>query len=461
MRSLSKPPEIDLENPMFATQEGGEQLETAFKEVKAELAAGRGVAARLLNQSSLSGRTKATSSGVVGRLRSASVDGAPPPRTLFEEVGAPPRAETNGPEPVPSTYHASRAEAIKVKVDSLNEKIAATEAHLNGELRVARNLAVLAPFRTATRERIQMAVIPLAKRVRHLRIELARLRCYREILAKDLTIEAEAWKALKHIAHQAAQSSLASTPPIGSSERLHPFRPPPDSPMAIPDLHVSEYTGLTPPRGTGLDHSKPIAIPSTACGRQPASSASVRSSIASYHSAIEDLGGSSPDSDGGEAGAAYVPSPSTWPQPLDANTPPSPQLLVDNGLPTDASPSAGTASRRGGDKDRIQSLESAEDWNATRAAKRVSLAHLPTESVRRISLRLKRESVDGMRARAALSEINHEQKWQLDADENADAAGTVSGPATRLQRFERRASVGRRARSASDVARQISKQLPT
>jgi len=69
--------------------------------------------------------------------------------------------------------------------------------HLNAELRIGRNLAVLTPFQRSTRDRIQLAVLPLAKKIRHLRMELARLRCYEEILRTDLQVETDAWKSMK------------------------------------------------------------------------------------------------------------------------------------------------------------------------------------------------------------------------------------------------------------------------
>ncbi|KAL7418165.1 hypothetical protein BDY24DRAFT_335085, partial [Mrakia frigida] len=167
LRSLSRPPAVDLESPIFSPEEDGEQLETAFMEIKAELAAGRGGATRL--------STSTASEEHANRARAASVDAS------FSA-----RSSTDLPLLL-----------LQFKVDSLQSKISATEMHLNAELRVARNLAVLTPFQRSTRDRIQLAVLPLAKKIRHLRMELARLRCYEEILRTDLQVETDSWKAMK------------------------------------------------------------------------------------------------------------------------------------------------------------------------------------------------------------------------------------------------------------------------
>jgi hypothetical protein len=213
LRSLSRPPAIDLESPIFAPEGDGGQLETAFMEIKAELAAGRGGATRL--------STSTASEEQVSRARAASVDASLSARSSFEKPHYSSRAGTNAVGGAGSA-HASRTEALQVrprsspfsrtstdcpspflpffflqvKINSLQSKISVTEMHLNAELRAARNLTVLTPFQRSTRDRIQLAVLPLAKRIRHLRMELARLRCYEEILRTDLQISSEGWKTL-------------------------------------------------------------------------------------------------------------------------------------------------------------------------------------------------------------------------------------------------------------------------
>lgn len=87
LRSQSRPPEVvDLESTLLNAHEGGEQLETAFMEIKAELAAGRGGATRLLAEppTLMSPVGSTTTAAVIapsqvtassgGRMRATSVD---------------------------------------------------------------------------------------------------------------------------------------------------------------------------------------------------------------------------------------------------------------------------------------------------------------------------------------------------------------------------------------------------
>jgi hypothetical protein len=66
-------------------------------------------------------------------------------------------------------------------MDSLNKS-------LNEELRIARNLAVLTPFQRSTREAVEMALLPTAANVRHLRTEICRVSCWAEILDAETRI---------------------------------------------------------------------------------------------------------------------------------------------------------------------------------------------------------------------------------------------------------------------------------
>lgn len=447
LRASSKPPEIALESPIGPSIDSGEQLESAFIEVKAELAAGRGGVPRLASTSAGSSVVDLNRQNSV-RARAASVGGLPDAmqpgsaRASFEKLRGGPGVELAEFGAAGRSNHASRAEAIQLKVDQLKERIRATEQQLDAELRTTRNLGILAPFRKATRERIGAIVPALAKKIRTLRLELARFRCYEEILEKDLRIEEDEWKLVKHMcvqprlynpnrfadrtrflfpssAHQAARSSLSgnhthATPTRQSS--LPPAR------LVIPDLEVSMHTGLTPPppkfTGSNGFSSAPPLVPTTpppsahALRRQPSS---IASDSASFHSAVDDFQVNSlntADDDaalliakddifGAKSSEARRPSmddellPPSWPAPLlDAGppTPPATRFLPssDRSLHPSAKPLLATGEE-----------ESAEAWSQTRAGKRVSLAEVPTETVRRISLQLKRNSVEDIRRRAA------------------------------------------------------------
>lgn len=227
LRSSSKPPEIALESPIGPSVDSSEQLESAFLEVKAQLAASRGVMARSSTSSGGSGRESLPSA----RTRAVSVGGTPPAseRSSFEKVsGGVLGAELSESGLGGRSNHATRSEAIQVrsapflcleqnsksdpstssrlqiKVEQVKSRIQATQSQLDGELRTTRNLAILAPFRRSTRDRISFPVPSLARKIRTLRLELARFRCYEEILEKDLRVEEDEWQLVRHMCFGAA-----------------------------------------------------------------------------------------------------------------------------------------------------------------------------------------------------------------------------------------------------------------
>ena len=445
LRSSSKPPEIALESPIGPSVDSGEQLESAFIEIKAELAAGRGGVQRLASTSAGSSVVDLNRQHSV-RSRAASVggllDGTPPgsARGSFEKLHGGPGVELAEFGAAGRSNHASRAEAIQLKVDQLKERIRATEQQLDAELRTTRNLGILAPFRKATRERIAAVVPALATRIRTLRLELARFRCYEEILEKDLRIEEDEWKLVKHMcvrvspvvtllrpltssqtpplsAHQAARSSLSGHKTHATPTRqlsLPPTR------LVIPDLEISMHTGSTPPPpkhtvSSGFSSTSPSA-PTTpppsarTLRRQPSS---IASDGASFHSAVDDLQVDTLQNDNDDDAPLPVAKDDVFvaraakPRRLSADelVPPSwPAPLLDAGPPTPPVtrflPSADRPLHPSAQPSLAAEEESAETWSQTRAGKRVSLAEVPTETVRRISLQLKRNSIEDIRRRA-------------------------------------------------------------
>ncbi|QRW05225.1 hypothetical protein RhiLY_04224 [Ceratobasidium sp. AG-Ba] len=107
----------------------------------------------------------------------------------------------------------TRAEVVTSKINDLKSKISTTEQHLQNELRVARNFAVLAPFQLATRNRIRVSVESLAKRIQVIRMDMAKIACHRDILVADLAAEEEEREQLKMIALQAAREQLSRSVP--------------------------------------------------------------------------------------------------------------------------------------------------------------------------------------------------------------------------------------------------------
>ncbi|SCZ87898.1 BZ3500_MvSof-1268-A1-R1_Chr2-3g05366 [Microbotryum saponariae] len=83
----------------------------------------------------------------------------------------------------------SRAVVLKKKLAELEKEICEAKDDLQVDLRLARNLGVLTPFKSSTRERIYLALPAIDKRIRHARINLTKLLCHREILSRDLLVE--------------------------------------------------------------------------------------------------------------------------------------------------------------------------------------------------------------------------------------------------------------------------------
>lgn len=88
---------------------------------------------------------------------------------------------------VSSRVVATRSESLKVSLSRMltetlltlpqraiatfEQQILAAKATLQPSLRSSRHLAILTPFMRPTRERIQLAIGPLEKRIRHARME--------------------------------------------------------------------------------------------------------------------------------------------------------------------------------------------------------------------------------------------------------------------------------------------------
>ncbi|BFZ60430.1 hypothetical protein YB2330_001466 [Saitoella coloradoensis] len=84
---------------------------------------------------------------------------------------------------------AARRTILRHKLAEFSEKMAAQQAQLEADMRTARNLRVLTPIQSFTREKVIEAAQALATRISWVRIEQARLLCHQEVLSRDLAIE--------------------------------------------------------------------------------------------------------------------------------------------------------------------------------------------------------------------------------------------------------------------------------
>ncbi|KAK4699894.1 hypothetical protein P7C70_g6361, partial [Phenoliferia sp. Uapishka_3] len=156
-------------------------------------------------------------------LQTARIDATPLGRLSAEFPFPPYVPPTATPEPSTSTPSSpligserdpdTRAEILRTIIAELETKIRTVKGELHADLRLARNLAVLTPFMRSTRERIQASIGPIEKRVRHTRMDLAKLVCHREVLTRELLVEDRESQRTRKV----SRGRLASGPFNGSN----------------------------------------------------------------------------------------------------------------------------------------------------------------------------------------------------------------------------------------------------
>jgi hypothetical protein len=360
---------VDLEMPIPPQIESATQFKATFDQVKADLASGRWM------------QSEGDVSPVEGRPRSHSLESMLPSPALSGRS----RSGTTGSSKLPS-----RSQVIQSKIRDLESRLSATQTLLDSDLRLVRNIAVLTPFQQATRDRLRVTVQNSAKKIMQLRLELEKLACHRQVLATDLSAEIRDWRRTKKLALKAATESLQS--------RLE---------RNVPEISVPSEDVESP-----ISPSTPERSP-----RDPTHSHRHRDSTLtdSFHSAV-DFGmdwasRNSSDMSGIPSGTASLLevgrnmespaiTPSTSESPMEYPfSNPSRRSTFEVPTPG-ASPEQGKMSLDAGSEPishekyytAAETLEQAEEWNKTRAGKRVSLVKLPTD--------LRISTVFGNRSRA-------------------------------------------------------------
>ena len=321
LRSFNATPnQIDLDVLVSRQLEGYPQYKATFDEVKAELAA------HDMEQFHLPrlGRPRTLSMGTRPKKRQSSRPSTAGAGSRSDDINH------GSTIPLPS-----RSEIVQSHVDALDDRINRLQRDLDLELRVVRNLAILTPFQRATRDRVQLAVVPLAKKIRVMRIDLARLVCYRFVLLTDLAGEEREWEQAKRDALKAANRRLGTA----DVQRLPGHDWPSQHSREEPSAAQSFYTAFDGQEGS------------------PQANAS---SPVSLHS----------ENDNTEF--PLLPVSDSKVHQDDVRSPPS-QSQSDLG----SSPGADSHERF------YSAVETSEEiaaaWNETRAAKRVSLVMLPSD----------------------------------------------------------------------------------
>ncbi|KAF8523156.1 hypothetical protein BU17DRAFT_44111 [Hysterangium stoloniferum] len=314
------PNQVDLETPLSSQIQDSRQFKATFEEVKAELAA----QTTNLSSSRPSGRSRTLSMGT----RST-----PSPRQNVRPSTAGSSIQSEDLSPPVSPLPRSRADVIQTRVDLLDARVSRIQRELDEELRVARNLAILTPFQRTTRDRVQLGIVPLTKKIKSMRIDLAKCQCYRFVLLSDMAEEERQWERVKRDALHAATRRLSIAEP-----RLSPKI----------DKHMDIH-------------------------REPSTSWSTTDS---FHTAID----IDPKEDYPESSSPTVSSHgSRRPSRLHTN------FILNSLTPTQSPMDTsfdGSSPIVDGHERFYTAIETAEEiaeeWNETRAAKRVSLVRVPS-----------------------------------------------------------------------------------
>lgn len=279
-------------------------------------------------------------------LHSADADAAP--------------ATTNMDPRLAEEVSAARRQLMAQRIQEANEKLSACEKELDDLLRNARHLQVLTPIHARAREQVILAAGRMAAKVKWVRLDIWRTKCYKEVLTLDLVEEEKngfgaerpvtVSSSTKATISTQSQPSLAkidstSTSFAPGSPRNDPSCPltptSPDGP-AVPENLPSRRASV-PTSIVSSELASAVRQPSSADGRDRASSSSRAASrklerAASIMSAGSKVDGSSVGSPGSkaappvtgdydgeerilrEAGLLPVDGPSHTPNQPDADT---------------------------------------------------------------------------------------------------------------------------------------------
>jgi hypothetical protein len=308
--------DMDLDVPSAQNSVGVHELKATFHQVKADLAAGRWTPA------------DAPIARPNGRPRAHSLECAVPSLS----ASFPEESEVN--------QVSIRTRDIQANLAELDSKIFSLQLQEESDLRLLRSIAVLTPFQRATRERLGVIVLQTSKRIQRTRLELGMRRCHKEVLSNDLVAQEREWRRTKIIALKAATDTLQS-------------RREPSIPRNLP------------PR---MD--QPMVKPSDNLHRPPESFHPLESSIAeSFNSALDFDSPVSALEEGHDSPIVSVRNST----PTDPPRPFSPAQTTDGTSTPDPGSSHG-----GFNTPQEEPDEEAEEWDKTRAAKRVSLVRMPS-----------------------------------------------------------------------------------
>ncbi|KAI0321717.1 hypothetical protein OF83DRAFT_1050859 [Amylostereum chailletii] len=340
-------PQIAFEVPTAPAIDGAQQFKATFDQVKADLAAGR--------SPSMDDYT----SKPEGRPRAVSLESA-----IQAWPTSPDETETK-----PS----SRAQLIRSKIKALDARIATSQSQLDDDLRLVRNIGILTPFQRTTRDRLEMVVQGVARKVMFMRLELEKFVCHREVLAHDLVAEVRDWHRTKSLALRAATETLQKRREASGGSRmalsLHLDSPsPPTSSSSGQSVHA---------------HNRPLSSSTSASFHSALDHSWTNNGIpnrAFEGAALSDSPLGTPLTDEGHLGSSSSYSFHAGESPTTMRTDSTlslhPPRAVVGSVPDSSEDLTHGHERFVTAK---ESFEEAEEWNKTRAAKRVSLVKVPSD----------------------------------------------------------------------------------
>ncbi|KIO20475.1 hypothetical protein M407DRAFT_81501 [Tulasnella calospora MUT 4182] len=336
-------PSVELEAPPLETADG--RLEDTFFEVKAQLAV----------------MPPETRKSVL--LRTPNPNHRPVTRAVSLGIFPPDdeqRQRVSSDEPLSphsrGLHRGSRNLVIGAKIKELEAKLSSAQYSLDSDVRIARNFAVLTPFLRSTRERLIPAIAPLAKRIRTMRMQVAMLICHRDILYADMAAEDREWRGTMDVALSAGAEFLKQKEEV---QNEIPGLPSPLS-SSLPRMTLSDFSGRGTPDGGATSNPMSPTVQTYGEAGRPSSEDNRTSS-------------SSDGSSGDPVQALAKPSP---PRNDPSEQEPRVSDEIDKAKEkTEDTPKETDLETRASDA----GSERCEEWNKTKAAKRVSLAQLPSD----------------------------------------------------------------------------------
>ncbi|KAL1918616.1 uncharacterized protein VTP21DRAFT_2638 [Calcarisporiella thermophila] len=130
-------------------------------------------------------------------------------------VGITFRSPHASPHKLVQEQHHDLAKHVSEYLESVQSKMSIHQEQLENEMRLRGNLCALIPLQKSTRDRMQHFIDTAATRIRRLRLTLAKLETYMDILTKELTILGQKRPIIRP--QRSSSSSTATTSSQGSS----------------------------------------------------------------------------------------------------------------------------------------------------------------------------------------------------------------------------------------------------